>query len=141
VNSLVIGGTGQQGDWNTEVSEQDSQKILDGVCGMFPSLRLAKVLGTYVGLRPGRPSVRLDSELVPAVPSSLTSLSSLSSSAATAATTPTGASGQQLLVRCYGLGGSGYTIGPGLAQDVVENHIRPFVSRMGPPLARRVARF
>jgi glycine/D-amino acid oxidase-like deaminating enzyme len=64
VNSLVIGGTGQKGDWNTDPSEEDSQKILDGVCGMFPSLRLAKVLGTYVGLRPCRPSVRLDSELV-----------------------------------------------------------------------------
>jgi hypothetical protein len=32
------------------------------------------------------------------------------------------------LVRCYGLGGSGYTLAPGLALDVVEKHICPYVN-------------
>ena len=116
VHSLVVGGTGQQGDWNTEVSAEDSRKILDGVCELFPSLRLAEVLRTNVGLRPCRPSVRLDSEVVP-VPAPVSS-----------AQTQTQTQTQQLLVRCYGLGGSGFTIGPGVALDVVQNHIEPFIA-------------
>ena len=110
MESLVIGGTGQKGDWNVGESTEDSRSIIDGVCEMFPSLRDAKILGTYVGLRPCRPSVRLDSEEI--------NVHRHHSSK----------DHSQLLVRCYGLGGSGFTIGPGLAKDVVEKHIRPFMS-------------
>jgi D-amino-acid oxidase len=109
VNSLVVGGTGQINDWNTAVSSSDSKKIIEGVCKIFPSLRHAEVLETNVGLRPCRPSVRLDSELV---------------SASASVSSPH----EQLLVRCYGLGGSGYTLAPGLALDVVEKHICPYVN-------------
>lgn len=104
VDSVVIGGTGQKGNWNTDESSSDSKKILDGVSQIFPGLRKAKIIKTYVGLRPCRPSLRLDSEII------------------------TSAGQPQCLVRCYGLGGSGYTVGMGLAQDVVEAHIRPFLT-------------
>ncbi len=54
-----------------------------------------------MGLRPARTSVRLESEII-------------SSSLANV-----GSSGSRLLVHCYGVGGCGFTIGMGLAEDVI----------------------
>ena len=53
----------------------------------------------WVGLRPGRAPLRLESEMVRSVP----------------------------VVHCYGHGGSGITIGMGCAQDVVVNHVAPLL--------------
>jgi glycine/D-amino acid oxidase-like deaminating enzyme len=127
-SSLVVGGTCQENDWSTAESLEDTKSIMDGVCEVFPSLRTAKVLGTYVGLRPCRPSVRLDSEEL------------MEGGASSVPTTSVGVQvpsrgdrqqqQKQLLVRCYGLGGSGWTIGPGMAHDVLENHVRPHVDRI-----------
>jgi hypothetical protein len=66
-----------------------------------------------VGLRPGRTVLRLDSEVV---------------SRATAQPPEEKPSEELLVVHCYGLGGSGFTLGRGLAEDVVSNHIVPFLS-------------
>jgi hypothetical protein len=66
-----------------------------------------------VGLRPGRTSLRLESSVIGRSPRS----PSLSRD------------DDVLLVHCYGLGGSGFTIGPGLAEDIVTNHVSPFLSR------------
>lgn len=56
-----------------------------------------------VGLRPGRSSLRLESSVVKRTVDEV------------------------LLVHCYGLGGSGFTIGPGLAEDIVINHVLPYL--------------
>jgi D-amino-acid oxidase len=61
---------------------------------MVPALRSAEVLGHRVGLRPARPSVRLES--VPHADGS-----------------PGG------VVHCYGHGGAGVTLAWGCADDVV----------------------
>jgi len=145
VNSLVVGGTGQVGNWSTEPSVADTEAILNGVSEMFPSLRQAQVLETNVGLRPCRPSVRLDSELL--LPSAFTPAGQWASGHSGCNTS---GRPEQLLVRCYGLGGSGYTLAPGVAQDVVEKHIHPYIKGMNtfrgslssplPAVLRRVAR-
>jgi hypothetical protein len=144
VDSLVIGGTGQRGDWSTAVSAEDSRSILEGVCRMFPSLALAELLETNVGLRPCRPSVRLDSEVrqrrVPCCPGrSDCGGGAGAGGGATDRGKDTDRLQLQLLVRCYGLGGSGYTLGPGVAVDVVRNHIGPYIAGRV-PLLRRLAR-
>jgi glycine/D-amino acid oxidase-like deaminating enzyme len=51
----------------------------------------------WVGLRPGRAPLRLESEVV----------------------------GNTPVVHCYGHGGSGITLGMGCAEDVVVNHVAP----------------
>ena len=37
VKSVVLGGTGQKGIWDTTPSETDSQKILKDICEVFPA--------------------------------------------------------------------------------------------------------
>jgi hypothetical protein len=59
-----------------------------------------------VGLRPVRHKVRLDSSIVHRAGSPTSPL---------------------LLVHCYGLGGSGFTISHGLAIDAVLSHLSPFL--------------
>jgi D-amino-acid oxidase len=56
-----------------------------------PELRGARVLSRAVGLRPGRPTVRLDRTLVAGRP----------------------------VIACYGHGGAGVTLSWGCARDVV----------------------
>jgi len=57
-----------------------------------------------VGLRPGRSPLRLDSEVLGAVP----------------------------VVHCYGHGGSGITLAMGCAEDVVSNHVAPRLKLSAP---------
>lgn len=44
VDSVVIGGTTQKGDWNTNVSLDDTKKILDDICEVFPAFRDAHIV-------------------------------------------------------------------------------------------------
>lgn len=37
---MVLGGTGQLGDWNTDVDDRDQQMIWDGCLEMVPSLKV-----------------------------------------------------------------------------------------------------
>jgi glycine/D-amino acid oxidase-like deaminating enzyme len=41
---LVVGGTCQKYDWNQEISEDDTEEILHGICQVFPALRGAEVV-------------------------------------------------------------------------------------------------
>ena len=50
----------QVGDWSTSMSLTDHAYILDGCKALLPSLAHAEVLEDWVGLRPGRSSVRLE---------------------------------------------------------------------------------
>lgn len=64
VHSVTVGGTRQEGDWRLQVDDGDSRSILERCSRLEPSLRRAKVLGEWVGLRPGRRNPRVERELV-----------------------------------------------------------------------------
>jgi D-amino-acid oxidase len=88
----ILGGTLEVGSWHTEPDPAQTAAILARCTDIAPQLAASRVIETVVGLRPGRPEVRveLDHELLP-VP----------------------------VVHDYGHGGAGITIGWGCAQDVV----------------------
>uniref|UniRef100_A0A182R549 FAD dependent oxidoreductase domain-containing protein n=1 Tax=Anopheles funestus TaxID=62324 RepID=A0A182R549_ANOFN len=60
--TVILGGTHQMNDFNRNVARDDSRFIFDGCERMLPSLRSATVTNEWVGLRPGRDSVRLEME-------------------------------------------------------------------------------
>jgi D-amino-acid oxidase len=87
----ILGGTLDVGRWDTEPDPDETRAILQRCTDIAPALAGASVLETIVGLRPGRPTVRveLDADLLP-VP----------------------------VIHNYGHGGAGVTIGWGCARDV-----------------------
>ena len=87
----IVGGTLEVGSSDTEPDPAETTAILERCTDIAPQLADARVLEAVVGLRPGRPEVRLevDRELLP-VP----------------------------VVHDYGHGGAGITIGWGCARDV-----------------------
>jgi D-amino-acid oxidase len=89
---VVIGGIARDGDFSTTPDEAVTAQILARARELVPALRSATVLSQRVGLRPARPSVRL--ETVPG---------------------PEGST-----VHCYGHGGSGVTLSWGCAGDVLD---------------------
>lgn len=96
-DTVVLGGTAGYGDWNRDVNPNDSADIMEGCCQLFPSLRSAKVIREWVGLRPGRDEVRLERQLL-------------------------SKSGKEMhVVHNYGHGGCGVTLFWGCAQEVVRN--------------------
>jgi len=122
---LVVGGTEDEHQWGTTAMLQDSENIVNGVCEAFPALRDAYVEHTMVGLRPCRSSVRLESttctpDSSAAISSGMTDLNISGDSKIVLSSAK-----RPLVVYCYGVGGCGFTIGPGLAHDAVENHIKP----------------
>eukprot|EP01024_Parvocaulis_polyphysoides_P056828 TRINITY_DN60208_c0_g1_i1.p2 TRINITY_DN60208_c0_g1~~TRINITY_DN60208_c0_g1_i1.p2 ORF type:complete len:231 (+),score=61.38 TRINITY_DN60208_c0_g1_i1:114-806(+) len=54
VDTIVLGGTQQKGDWNTQNDQQDVQNILKNVRELVPSLEGAEIVKEWAGLRPGR---------------------------------------------------------------------------------------
>ncbi|CAG2062749.1 unnamed protein product, partial [Timema podura] len=58
--SVVIGGTHQEGSWDLNVDPEDTQYILEGCRRIRPALKHAPLQRAWVGLRPSRPSVRLE---------------------------------------------------------------------------------
>lgn len=97
IHSVILGGTHQEGDFDRSVRKEDSKHIYDGCCRMMPSLKACQIIREWVGLRPGRPQVRLECE-------------TLSSS-----------TGKEIkVIHNYGHGGSGVTLCWGCATDVVE---------------------
>ncbi|XP_070555494.1 D-aspartate oxidase-like [Ptychodera flava] len=92
-NNVVLGGTLQKGSWNTQPDAEDKKRIFEDCCSVYPSLKHAEVDYDWVGLRPGRSSVRLEKEI-------------------------TQVSGREMkIVHNYGHGGSGITFHWGCAQD------------------------
>lgn len=59
---VILGGTHQIEDYNLKVSPEDSAFIFNGCKKIVPSLKDAEKLEEVVGLRPGRESVRLETE-------------------------------------------------------------------------------
>ncbi|XP_035219061.1 D-aspartate oxidase-like isoform X3 [Stegodyphus dumicola] len=62
VKEVICGGTHQEGNWSRKVDPKDRKHIWNGCCELIPSLKKAKVLREWVGLRPGRPKPRLERE-------------------------------------------------------------------------------
>jgi D-amino-acid oxidase len=59
---ILLGGTNDEGNWDTEPHEEVAERILANCAAVDPRLRGVEVLGHRVGLRPCRPEVRLESE-------------------------------------------------------------------------------
>ncbi|XP_049754826.1 D-aspartate oxidase [Elephas maximus indicus] len=62
--NVTLGGTKQKGDWNLSPDPEISRDILSRCCALEPSLHGAYHIEEKVGLRPFRPAVRLQKELL-----------------------------------------------------------------------------
>jgi D-amino-acid oxidase len=91
LNTIVLGGTAEEGDEDLVARPVTAEQVLDRCAAVVPEIAGARVLAHRVGLRPGRPVVRLETQDGPGGP----------------------------VVHCYGHGGAGVTLAHGCAQDVV----------------------
>lgn len=89
---IVLGGTEDEGEWDRAPDRAASERILARAVELVPELRGARVLGNRVGLRPARPTVRLELEARP----------------------------EGRVVHCYGHGGAGVTLSWGCADEVAD---------------------
>ena len=96
-DTVVLGGTEVAGDWNLEPVPAVAERILRDCTAIEPRLRDARVLTHRVGLRPVRPTVRLEAER---------------------ASEPAG--GGPLILHNYGHGGGGVTLSWGCAREIVD---------------------
>jgi D-amino-acid oxidase len=87
---VVVGGTDDEGEWDRRPDPDVAKLILERAAELVPGLAAARVLGHRVGLRPARPTVRLDEER----------------------------RGTTRVVHCYGHGGAGVTLSWGCADEV-----------------------
>lgn len=91
-HDVILGGTAEEGVASLEPDPQTTADILRKCRLLEPRLHEAEVLEVNVGLRPGRPAVRLELEAV---------------------------GPQCAVLHHYGHGGSGYTLAWGCADEVV----------------------
>ncbi|MGZ4470517.1 MAG: FAD-dependent oxidoreductase [Nocardioidaceae bacterium] len=89
-DDIVVGGTDDEGEWSRTPDPETARRILARATEIVPDLARAKVLRHKVGLRPARPTVRLEAER----------------------------RGPTTVVHCYGHGGAGITLSWGCADDV-----------------------
>jgi D-amino-acid oxidase len=87
---VVVGGTDDEGVWNRTPDPETGRRILERATELVPELAGARVRWHRVGLRPARPSVRLEAERI----------------------------GGRRVVHCYGHGGAGVTLSWGCAEEV-----------------------
>ena len=92
-NNIILGGTDQEGDERLEPDPATAEAIVDRCAALEPRLRSAEILEHRVGLRPGRPAVRLEAERPAA---------------------------GKLLLHNYGHGGAGVTLSWGCADEVLS---------------------
>ncbi|WP_246018964.1 FAD-dependent oxidoreductase [Saccharothrix australiensis] len=89
---VVCGGTADEGESDLAVDPAVERAVLARAVALAPELRDAPVLSRAVGLRPVRPSVRVDRV----------------------------ERDGRVVISCYGHGGAGVTLSWGCAEDVVE---------------------
>ena len=89
----ILGGTAEQGVWDTEPDPGIAAAILKRCAALEPRLAEAEVLEHKAGLRPGRPEIRLELENTPSGPAR---------------------------VHNYGHGGSGVTLSWGCAEETLR---------------------
>ena len=100
---IVVGGTDDEGEWSRTPDPAAAARILERASQLVPELARAKVLRHKVGLRPARPSVRLEVEQL----------------------------GSSRVVHCYGHGGAGVTLSWGCADEVASLVDAPVGSPVG----------
>ncbi|MGC9669388.1 FAD-dependent oxidoreductase [Planosporangium sp. 12N6] len=61
---VVLGGTATPDDWNMAADPATAREIQNRCAEIEPRLRSARVIGHRVGLRPVRPTVRLEVEMI-----------------------------------------------------------------------------
>lgn len=86
---VVVGGTDEEGEWSRTPSPAVAAEILARAARLVPEVAGARVLSHKVGLRPARPTVRLERD-----------------------------DGDARVVHCYGHGGAGVTLSWGCAEEV-----------------------
>ena len=91
---VVVGGTADEGDWSTTPDAATARAVLARATELVPALQDAPVLAHRAGLRPARPTVRLE-------------------------TCPHADGSPGGVVHCYGHGGAGVTLSWGCADDVL----------------------
>lgn len=90
---VLLGGTEESGNWSLEPDPATTERILRDCAAIEPRLRGAVVIAHRVGLRPVRPTVRLEAESL---------------------------GGGRRLVHNYGHGGAGVTLSWGCAMEVAS---------------------
>lgn len=93
-HDIVVGGSDEEAEWSRTPDPHTAAQILERAAVLVPELGRAKVLRHKVGLRPGRPQVRLEEERV------------------------SSAGAVERVVHCYGHGGAGVTLSWGCADEV-----------------------
>ncbi|XP_055914764.1 D-aspartate oxidase isoform X2 [Eupeodes corollae] len=93
LDSVVLGGTHQENNYNLNICPNDKSFIINGCQIHLPGLKHAQHLKDWVGLRPGRKQVRLEMEKT---------------------------YNNKILIHNYGHGGCGVTLSWGCASEVVE---------------------
>ncbi len=91
IDDVVCGGTADEGAESTRPDAEVEAGILRRARALVPALAQAPILSRAVGLRPGRPAIRLERDEQRGRP----------------------------VVHCYGHGGAGVTLSWGCADDVV----------------------
>ncbi len=61
-DTILLGGTNDEGNWDQDPKTHIAERIVASCAQIDARLRGAEILGHRVGLRPGRPEVRLESE-------------------------------------------------------------------------------
>ncbi|XP_046561530.1 D-amino-acid oxidase-like isoform X2 [Haliotis rubra] len=96
VMTSVLGGADEVGNWSKEVRDEDKRTVWQRCCQLMPSLQNAKVDHHWVGLRPSRSRVRLETKHVTV-------------------------QGRKVpVIHNYGHGGSGVTLHWGCAAEVAD---------------------
>jgi D-amino-acid oxidase len=90
---VLLGGTREEGAWDLNARPAVASRILGDCSAVFPSLRGAEIVEHRVGLRPYRPTVRLEAEDL---------------------------GRQRVLWHNYGHGGGGVTLSWGCAREITE---------------------
>jgi D-amino-acid oxidase len=93
LNDCVLGGTADEGAWDTTPDPAVAEDILRRCTALEPQLSQAHIIGHRVGLRPARPAIRLERE-----------------------TRPDGST----YIHNYGHGGAGVTLSWGCAYEVAQ---------------------
>ncbi|GAA0989457.1 FAD-dependent oxidoreductase [Acrocarpospora macrocephala] len=86
---VVLGGNATPGNWSLTPDDTETQAILARCIAIEPRLATAKILAVEVGLRPGRPTIRLEPD-------------------------PT----NPHLIHCYGHAGTGVSMSWGCAREI-----------------------